>query len=432
MQVTRPTFLPLLAPVEPERATEGAVRDEYCGDLSIMYSFGPPFGKRIVTHADLQRMELNRRVLHRTALDHLEALASRAQFHGQPPALMLSFEGLESSLLLAEAFWARIRAAVPGEIVVGVPARDVVIVTGSQSGPGLEKARRAVDRVFFAGDNNLLTRRLLVRRGGAWEPFDGAPRRHVGRPVPHPGDQRPRQYQEHPSWPQQRVPVSSMRPISPIDRMGPRPVPGPRPMPTGPAPAGPTPVGPAPLAPAAGLGAHRAVPHQPARGYEPYPADAAPRSAVPYGPMAKPTYGGDDRRAPAQPTSSVPYSSVPYSSVPYSATPYSATPYSATPYSAQPYSPPPSRPYSPAPYSARPYSAPPASPPPYSAPPAQTYAAQSAQPYPAPPAASAPPYSDPDRSPAPVYPASWGASPDAAPVRPGWDGRTGARARFSR
>jgi hypothetical protein len=58
--------------------------------------------------------------------------------------------------------------------VVGVPARDVVIVTGSESRPGLEKARRAVDRVFFAGDRHLLTRRLLVRRRGVWEVF-GAP-----------------------------------------------------------------------------------------------------------------------------------------------------------------------------------------------------------------------------------------------------------------
>jgi hypothetical protein len=453
VQVTSPTFLPLLAPAGPERAAEGAVLDQYCGDLSIVYSFGPPFGKRIVTHADLQRMDLNRRVLHRTALDRLETLAGRAQFHGQPPALMLSFDGLESSLLLAEAFWARMRAAVPGEIVVGVPARDVVIVTGSQSGAGLEKARRAVDRVFFAGDDNLLTPRLLVRRGNGWEPFDGAPRRTGSRIVPHPGDQRPRQYQEHPSWPQQRVPVSSMRPISPIDRVGPRPVPGPRPMPTGPLPSGPTPVGPtpvgpAPLAPAAELASHRAVPHQPSRGYEQYGADVAPRSAVPFGPVAKPAYRSDERPVPAQPVSAVPQpvapplptagssparhaaparpgwsapaqptSSVPYSSVPYSAAPYSAPPstrpYPAPSYSAAPASAPPS---SVQPYSAPPYSAAPASAPPASAPPA-----------------SAPPYAAPPAQPStPVYPASWGASPDSAPVRPAWDGRTGARARFSR
>ena len=112
------------------------------------------------------------RNLRRAALDHLEVLSSRAEFHGQPPALMLSFEGLESSLLLANDFWTRLQGAVPGHLVVGVPCRDVVIVTGSMSQAGLEKARRCVERMFFAGGEHLLTRNLLVRRGETWEPFD--------------------------------------------------------------------------------------------------------------------------------------------------------------------------------------------------------------------------------------------------------------------
>jgi hypothetical protein len=52
--------------------------------------------------------------------------------------------------------------------VVGVPARDVVVVTGSQSQEGLAKARSAVDRVFSAGDQYLLARTLLVRRDSRW------------------------------------------------------------------------------------------------------------------------------------------------------------------------------------------------------------------------------------------------------------------------
>ena len=427
--MTRATFLPLLAPAEPERLAEGAVLDEYCGDLAIAYSFGPPFGKRIVTHADLQRMDLNRRVLRRTALEHLEALAGRAQFHGQPPALMLSFEGLESSLLLAESFWLRMRAAVPGDLVVGVPARDVVIVTGSQSAPGLEKARRAVDRVFFAGDDNLLSRRLLIRRGGMWEPFDG-PSRQGGRPAAHSGDQRPRQYQEHPSWPAERVaPVGAMRPISPVDRAAPmrRPVPAPRP---GPMPVGPMPTGPAqaPLAPAAPVAPvahlanshrHPVVPPQPGPESAPFssvpypispygaPSEPRPRAAQPQPsyvpPAAKPRSdwaGSGVTSYSAAPTSSMPYSAAPYSAAPYSAAPSSSVPYSAAPYSAAP--------YSAAPYSAAPYSG-------------AGYDSSTDRPYSSPPAASTP-----------AYPASWGASPDSAPVRPAWDGRTGARARFSR
>src|SRR5262245_28168744 len=216
-----------------------AVRDEFVGDLIVVYGFGPQFGRRVVTHADLDQMQMPAQALRRSATEHLEVMAGRAEFHGQPPALMLSFEGLESSLLLASDFWTRLQGAVPGELVVGVPARDVVVVTGSQSQAGLEKARRCVDRVFFAGDEHLLSRGLLVRRGNTWEPFDRsaarprpAPRLH--RPPRHHGpDQMPRQYQEHPSWPGERVPVAQSAP--------PRRNPG---APVGPAPVGPVPVGP--------------------------------------------------------------------------------------------------------------------------------------------------------------------------------------------
>src|SRR5262245_22874065 len=203
VQVTRATFIPLLAPAG-ERMEPGTVRDGFCGDLSVVYTFGPDFGRRVVTHTDLQQMSLPPRMLRRSALEHLEVLASRAEFHGQPPALMLSFDGLESSLLLANDIWQRLEGSVPGELVVGAPARDVVVITGSNSSAGLEKARRCVERVFFAGDEHLLSRTLLVRRGGAWEPFDrpagaGRPIRPGFAPAAHRGpNQPPRQYQEHP------------------------------------------------------------------------------------------------------------------------------------------------------------------------------------------------------------------------------------------
>ena len=167
------TFLPVLAPQRDDRRGDAhaPVLDDFLGGLAVGYTHGPPFGQRLVTWHDLQRLELPRRMLRRQAAHHLDARLTAAHVHGQPPALMLAFEGIASTLLLAEAFWATLERAVPGEIVVGAPARDVVIVTGSHSAPGLAKARRAVDRVFFAGDRYLLTRHLLVRRRGVWEIF---------------------------------------------------------------------------------------------------------------------------------------------------------------------------------------------------------------------------------------------------------------------
>jgi uncharacterized protein YtpQ (UPF0354 family) len=169
--LTPGTVLPVLssAPELPDDDPHSPVLDEFVDGILVGYTFGPPYGKRLITWQDLERIEEPRRNLRRQAADNLDAKLSEARVHGQPPALMLGFDGLASTLLLAESLWAGLADSVPGDLVVGVPARDVVIVTGSQSRTGMEKVRRAVNRVYFAGDRHLLTRQLLVRRAGVWE-----------------------------------------------------------------------------------------------------------------------------------------------------------------------------------------------------------------------------------------------------------------------
>jgi uncharacterized protein YtpQ (UPF0354 family) len=163
--------LPVLVSVNDPGYQDDNVLDGYFGDLVVGYSQGPPFGERLLTWEDLDRLGVSRRDLRRSAASALDRMLDEVRVHGRPPALMLSFDGLESSLLLAESFWDELSESVPGDLVIGVPARDVVIITGTRSRAGLEKARRAVDRVFFAKGPNLLLPDLLVWGAGGWEPF---------------------------------------------------------------------------------------------------------------------------------------------------------------------------------------------------------------------------------------------------------------------
>ncbi|MBE1484556.1 hypothetical protein H4W31_000194 [Plantactinospora soyae] len=159
--------------VSTDDARYGAdhVLEDFTQDLDVGYSFGPPYGNRLVTWDDLDELDVGQRELRQVAVDNLYRLLPRLRIDGQPPAPMLSFGGLESSVLLAAEVWEDLQRSVPGELVVGVPARDVVIVTGTESRPGMEKVRRAVDRIFFAGDQNLLSPDLLVWRQGAWSAY---------------------------------------------------------------------------------------------------------------------------------------------------------------------------------------------------------------------------------------------------------------------
>jgi len=179
VRLTSTDFLPLLVSTDDGRYGDEHLLDALVPGLAVAYSYGPPYGERLVARADLDDLGLNRRALRRAAMENLEETVRTLRFHGQPPALMLSLNGLESSVLLADEVWDDLESTMPGDLVVGVPARDVVIVTSAEAPAGLEKARRAVDRVFFAGDPHLLSQHLLVRRRRSWEVFRPAP--SVGR-----------------------------------------------------------------------------------------------------------------------------------------------------------------------------------------------------------------------------------------------------------
>jgi uncharacterized protein YtpQ (UPF0354 family) len=172
-QVTSATVLPVLVSPDDRAYDDRHVLDEYFDGLLVGYTTGPAFGEHLLTWRDIDRFNVSRRELRRRASGYLDLMVDRVDIHGQPPALMLSFAGMESSVVLADAFWEGMEGAVPGEIVIGVPARDVVIVTGSRSPSGIAKARRAVDRMFFAGGQHLLLRDLLIRRRGEWDIYSG-------------------------------------------------------------------------------------------------------------------------------------------------------------------------------------------------------------------------------------------------------------------
>ncbi len=169
-----PTYLPVLgSTTDSDFYTstgdpEAPVLDEFLDHLVVGYSFGPPYGGRLITQAQLAEMGMTHRSLRRTAADQLDQTLDQVEIHGLEPVFMLSFDGIESSLLLADEVWDHLAEQIVGDIVVGVPARDVLMVTGTESPSGLAKTRRAVERVHFAGDEHLLSKQLLVRRQGDW------------------------------------------------------------------------------------------------------------------------------------------------------------------------------------------------------------------------------------------------------------------------
>lgn len=75
---------------------------------------------------------------------------------------------LDASLVLDGELMDKLAQDVEGDLVVAVPARDVLIASGTAHHDGLAELRRTVQRVWTAGEKRLISRDLLVRRRGEW------------------------------------------------------------------------------------------------------------------------------------------------------------------------------------------------------------------------------------------------------------------------
>lgn len=107
------------------------------------------------------------------AVDNLKRLLPKIEMRGASEGLWLIEAGgdYELSLLLFDKLWSSGQIKVDGEIVVAVPAKDALFVTGSHNHTGIARMR-AVAAELAAGPYGL-TPDLLIYRDGKFAKFDG-------------------------------------------------------------------------------------------------------------------------------------------------------------------------------------------------------------------------------------------------------------------
>jgi len=80
----------------------------------------------------------------------------------------------EASLLLLDDVWSKgpVPAKVDGDVVVAIPARDLLMVTGSRNRAGVDRLRELATK-FASTTPYRLTPVLFVYRNGRFARFDG-------------------------------------------------------------------------------------------------------------------------------------------------------------------------------------------------------------------------------------------------------------------
>jgi len=141
-------------------------------DLLVAYAFDLPAAFQMVTIADLQRLELSADELHQIALANLRKHIDDVRIEGDAPVSMMTLGGdLGSCLLLLDEVWESLAAEVPGQLVVSVPTRSILLFTSSDSPEGLSLLRELTTGAWERESTHRLSDQLIVRRGGSWACF---------------------------------------------------------------------------------------------------------------------------------------------------------------------------------------------------------------------------------------------------------------------
>ncbi len=146
------------------------VMDPLVGSLIVVYAFDRDDGFHPIAHHDLDRLGIDQATLAAAATDNLINRMAALQLLERPDGCgMVRLDGhLEASVILVPQLWSDIAEILAEEVLVAVPAPDIVLFCGAGDGPAGRALRAARDRALAVGDH-ALTKDVLRFAAGWWQ-----------------------------------------------------------------------------------------------------------------------------------------------------------------------------------------------------------------------------------------------------------------------
>lgn len=144
-------------------------------DLHVVFAQDLPTRLRYLFTEDLEtlELELNQDLIELTVRNLRERIPEMKVYRDGPLRMVECGGAFEASLLLDPELWDELANDLRGELLAVVPARDLLIVTGSGHPQGLSRLREMIEsvnrneEVAYAVSNT-----ILVRRAGEWRAFE--------------------------------------------------------------------------------------------------------------------------------------------------------------------------------------------------------------------------------------------------------------------
>jgi uncharacterized protein YtpQ (UPF0354 family) len=142
------------------------------GDIYIAYAMDLDDRVMFMNKSELNSLGLTKTELLDLSVKNLRRKIKKIRRYGDGPIYLMSVGGtFEASLLLMDDIWDKQSELVPGELVAGVPCRDVLIFTGSESEEGIEQLYEVVEETY-QNEGYLISKTLLVYRNNKWQVFE--------------------------------------------------------------------------------------------------------------------------------------------------------------------------------------------------------------------------------------------------------------------
>jgi uncharacterized protein YtpQ (UPF0354 family) len=143
--------------------------ESFNDELIIVYAEDDPTRMRYLTTDE--DIGVGRAELRALAIENLRRILPKIEMRAGDHVFLVSAGGdYEASLLLLDEIWSGGQIKVNGEIVVAIPARDVLLVTGSRDRTGVRRVRELAAKLAAEGPYGL-TDALFVYRNGRFTKF---------------------------------------------------------------------------------------------------------------------------------------------------------------------------------------------------------------------------------------------------------------------
>ncbi|WP_396185802.1 DUF1444 family protein [Flavobacterium sp.] len=141
--------------------------EKYNSELYIFYVEDTETNINYLTQEDFEKLNIEKSELKKIAVENLSN-SIEIERHGENGYFMLLADGnYESSMILLD-IWNEENFKVKGEIIVGIPSRDLLIITGKNDTENIAKLKQTINEINENGDH-LVSKKMFEYKNGKFE-----------------------------------------------------------------------------------------------------------------------------------------------------------------------------------------------------------------------------------------------------------------------